>query len=95
MVWLSNSNTHCKVQYDSTPILSKDIYNKYTGLMQSLLYKKKEVLELRRSIACLGGISNKDNVFRHGPCREVLESLLIFACIDPCGVTAYRKGACS
>lgn len=58
-------------------------------------YIKKEVLELRRSIACLGGISNKDNVFRHGPCREVLESLLIFACIDPCGVTAYRKGACS
>lgn len=40
MVWLSNSNTHCKVQYDSTPRLSKDIYNKYTGFMQSLLWKK-------------------------------------------------------
>lgn len=40
MVWLSNSNTHSKVQYDSTPRLSKDIYNKYTGYMQSLLWKK-------------------------------------------------------
>lgn len=36
MAWLSNSNTHCKVQYDSTPRLSKDIYNKYSGFMQSL-----------------------------------------------------------
>lgn len=40
MVWLSNSSTHWKVQYDSTPRLSKDIYSKYTGFMQSLLWKK-------------------------------------------------------
>lgn len=38
MVWLSNSNTHCEVQYDSTPRLSKGIYNKYTGFMQSWTY---------------------------------------------------------
>lgn len=42
----------------------------------------KKMLDLRRSIARLGGISNKDNVFRHGPWRKLQESLLIFACID-------------
>lgn len=69
MVWLSNSNTHWKVQYDSTLRLAKDICNKYAGFMQSLLLEK--VSDLRRSIARLGGISNNDNVFSYGPWKKV------------------------
>ena len=41
----------------------------------------RKVSDLRRSIACLGGISNKDNVFRHGPWMSGRISIDI--CIDP------------
>lgn len=50
----------------------------------------KKVLDLRRSIACLAGISNKDNVFRHGPWKNVVR-----ISIDICMHTSiYNSSVC-